>query len=75
MGDDVVVLVKGVDKGSCALVHPAEGGDCGEVQIEEDLGGQLGGDHVERAEGVHRGEGESRGVLGAIEGTAPLDIG
>lgn len=75
MGGDIVVLVKGVDIGPCALVHASESGDCGEVQIEEDLGGQLGGEHVERAEGVHSGEGESRGVLGAIEGTAPLESG
>lgn len=27
------------------MVQAAEGGDCGEVQIEEDLGGQLGREH------------------------------
>ena len=33
--------------GSCTLVHAAEGGDCGEVQIEEeDVGGQVGREHT-----------------------------
>lgn len=45
-----MVLVQGVDKPSCALVNAAEGGEGGKVQTEEDLGGQLGGEHFERAE-------------------------
>ena len=68
MGGEVLVLVKGVDKPSCALVNAAEGSEGGEVHMEEDLGGQLGGKHVERAEGVCRREGKSRRVLGAVEG-------
>lgn len=75
MSGDVVLLVRGVGIGSCGLVHAAEGGDRREVQIEDDLGSQLRREHVERAEGVHRGESESRRVLGAIEGAAPLEIG
>ena len=49
MNGDVVVLVKGVNKPSCALVDAAKGGEGGDVQIQEGLGGQLGGEQVERA--------------------------
>lgn len=38
---------KGSILGSCTLVHAAEGGDCGEVQIEyEDAGDQVGREHT-----------------------------
>ena len=75
MGGDVAVLIQGVDKASCALANAAEGGEGGEVHMEEDLGGQLGREEVKRAEGVCWGEDESRRVLGAVEGAAPVEIG
>lgn len=74
MNDDVVVLVEGVNKPSCALIDAAKGSEGGEVQIQEDLGGQLGGEHVERAKGVCGGKGKSCRVLGAVERAAPLEI-
>ena len=76
LSGDVAVLVEGVDKPSCALVNAAEGGEGEKVQTEEDLGGQLGGEHVERAEGgrvnptgcwvVSRGH-RSRSANGALK--------
>lgn len=74
MSGDVVVLVKGVNKLSCALVDAAKGGEGGEVQIQEGLGGQLGGEQVECAEGVCGGEGKSCRVPGAVEKAAPLEV-
>lgn len=70
-----MVMVEGVDKPSCALACAAEGNEGGEVHIEEDLGGQLGGEHVERAEGVCGEKDESRRVLGAVEWTALVEVG
>lgn len=52
-----MVLVEGVNKRSRTLVHAAKGGEGGEVQIEEGLGGQLGGEQVECAKGVCGGGG------------------
>lgn len=74
MNGHVVVLVNGVNKLSCALVDAAKGGEGGDVQIQEGLGGQLGSEQVERAEGVCGGEGKSCRVLGAVERAAPLEV-
>ena len=75
VGGDVVVLVQGVDEASRALANAAEGGECGEVHREEYLSGQLGREGFKRAKGVCWGEDESCGVLGAVEGQAPVEIG
>lgn len=52
---DVMVLVEGVNKPSCALVDAVKGGQDGEVQIDGGLDGQLGGERVKSAKGVCRG--------------------
>lgn len=74
MSGDVVVLVEAVNKASCALVDAAKGGEGGEVQVQEGLGGQLAGEQVKRAEGVCGGEGKSCRVLGAVERATPLEV-